>query len=136
MLLLSVSLALVVSLSQSHHHHPEDHDGAHLAEALAGSGQMLGQTLAAGLARSSQWFQPAGASESACEDEASTASLQQGWPSTGDLLDMSAAICWRRRRLFLGGSWGPWRYVRGSLRQTFVPNFLSGDAPGESVETK
>ena len=138
-LLLSVCLALVVSLSQSHHHLPGEH-AAHLAEALAGSGQMIGQSLAAGLAQNSQWFRPAGDTDSACEEEASTASLQQGWPSTGDLLDMPAAICWRRRRLFLAGSWGPWRYVKGSLRQTFVPNFLGGEAPvvpGEIiVETK
>ena len=136
-----LSLPLVLSLLspslQSDHHQNHHHQAAHLAEALAGSGQMLGETLAAGLTRNSQWFSPlpplpspeGSDPASACEDQASTASLQQGWPSTGDLLDMSGAICWRRRRLFHGGSWGPWRYVRGSLRQTFVPNFLSADAP-------
>ena len=139
--MLLLSLPLVLSLLspslQSDHHQNHHHQAAHLAEALAGSGQMLGETLAAGLTRNSQWFSPlpplpspeGSDPASACEDQASTASLQQGWPSTGDLLDMSGAICWRRRRLFLGGSWGPWRYVRGSLRQTFVPNFLSADAP-------
>ena len=151
-MLLSVSLAVVISLSQSQHHqhlhHPGDqhvlaghhHLMSELGEALAGSGQMFGQSVAAGLAQNSQWFQPEGVTDSACEDEASTATLQQGWPSTGDLVDMSGGICWRRRRLFLGGSWGPWRYVKGSVRETFLPNFLNGDAPavpGEIiVETK
>ena len=131
-----VGLVMVVSLSQvpPHHHHTEE-EAAHLVESLAGSGQMLAQSLAAGLGQNSQWFQPAGAgagagaSDSACEEEASAASLQPGWPSAGDLEDMTGGICWRRRRLLRGGSWGRWRYVRGTLRQTFLPNFLSGETP-------
>ena len=139
-LYISVTLVMVISLAQAYHHHHPEEEAAHLVESLAGSGQMLAQSLAGGLGQNSQWFQPVGASDSACDEEASAASLQPGWPSPGDLEDVGGGICWRRRRILRGGSWGPWRYVTGTVRQTFLPNFLSGDTPvgpGEiDVDTK
>ena len=140
---LCVPMLVLVSVSQCHdHHHDHDHHhgdlGAHLAKDLASSAQMFGQSVAAGLALHSEWFPWDGeASDAACQDEAGSASPQMGWPAAGPVTE--AGICWRRRQLILGGSWGPWRYVTGTLRQTFVPNFLrAGDVTTgpEVVDTK
>ena len=95
LLFVAVSLATFIQCKdhvpdvQDHAHHAlDDHDhthhvlgdhGADLVGGMVGSAQMFGQSVAAGLALNSQWFLPAGVS---CQEEASTASLQQGWPST------------------------------------------------------
>ena len=49
---------------------------------------------------------------------------QSGWPVASALDGTGpAAICWRRRRFLLGGSWGPWTFVQGNMMQGFVPSF-------------
>ena len=103
------------------------------------SGQMLTQSLAAGISVNSQWFTPLTATgdiltsnhndqewiqdSAGCESEASTASVQSGWPLSSSSSDASSSssICWRRRRLLLGGSWSSWTFIRGSMIQGFVP---------------
>ena len=36
------------------------------------------------------------------------------------------SICVRRKRFFRGGTFGPWRFLTGTLRQGFRPDFGGG----------
>merc|ERR1712130_814735 len=95
-----------MGLTKCHYHH-QHHLNCHaplmagLAGAggfMSGSGQMIANTLAAGLAVNSEWFTP-----------------------SADVTGMTS-ICWRRRRLIFGGSWSSWRLISGNTIQGFIPN--------------
>merc|ERR1712013_127558 len=99
---------------------------------LGGSLQQVGQTVAAGMATNLQWFQPVGTGVSACNTEAASTSLMPGWPGyQGNTLTPvqvgdQVSICVRRKRFFRGGTFGPWRFLTGTLRQGFRPDFGGG----------
>merc|ERR1711909_23331 len=99
---------------------------------LGGSLQQVGQTVAAGMATNLQWFQPVGTGLSACNTEAASTTLLPGWPGyQGNTLTQvqvgdKVSICVRRKRFFRGGSFGPWRFLTGTVRQGFRPDFGGG----------
>jgi len=90
---------------------------------MSGSGQMIANTLAAGLAVNSEWFTPSAdvTDNAGCQSESATADIQSGWPLASSLEGMTS-ICWRRRRLIFGGSWSSWRLISGNTIQGFIPN--------------
>merc|ERR1711936_1471971 len=96
---------------------------------MAGAAQQVGQTVAAGLAVNTQWFQPSGTGVSACNSESVSATLYPGWPGyMGNTVIQSqvgteVSVCIRRRVLLRGGGYGPWRYFTGTIRQGFRPGF-------------
>merc|ERR1711892_1044834 len=124
--LLQVCLPLLLLLLGVPHSAP--HRYVSLA-GMAGSVQQAGQTLAAGLAANTQWFQPVGAGVAACNTEATSATLLAGWPGyqgntvTQQQVGSRVSICIRRKRIFRGGRFGPWRFVTGTVRQGFRPDF-------------
>merc|ERR1712243_76968 len=99
---------------------------------LGGSLQQVGQTVAAGMATNLQWFQPVGTGVSACNTEAPSTTLMPGWPGyQGNTLTQvqvgdQVSICVRRKRFFRGGTFGPWRFLTGTVRQGFRPDFGGG----------
>ena len=48
------------------------------------------------------------------------------------------SICIRRKRIFRGGRFGPWRFVTGTVRQGFRPDFagvgVGAGASGTGVD--
>merc|ERR1719394_385758 len=111
MILTTAIFSLLISKSFSH------------APLMAGSGRMIANTLAAGLAVNSEYFTPSAdvADSSGCQTEAANADTQSGWPFASSL-DGLTSICWRRRRLMFGGSWSSWRFISGNTIQGFIPN--------------
>ena len=44
------------------------------------------------------------------------------------------SICIRRKRIFRGGRFGPWRFITGTVRQGFRPDFDGVGAGGTGVD--
>merc|ERR1711951_181444 len=93
----------------------------------AGAASQVRQTLLAAAAANTQWFPYTGTD---CTTAAATASLQPGWPGAavgGATTPAPGAlsICLRRRILFRGGRWSPWRKVSGNVGSAWTPDWGS-----------
>ena len=101
----------------------------------------------------------------ACNTEATSATLLPGWPGyQGNTVTQQqgvqvmcrmviymvfcaqvgsrVSVCVRRKRIFRGGRFGPWRFVTGTVRQGFRPDFAgtgvglgAGAGPGVGTGT-
>merc|ERR1712179_666065 len=92
----------------------------------AGAASQVRQTLLAAAANT-QWFPFTGTD---CTTAAATASPQPGWPGApvgGATTPAPGAlsICLRRRILFRGGRWSPWRQVSGNVGSAWTPDWGS-----------
>merc|ERR1719331_1617920 len=93
----------------------------------AGAASQVRQTLLAAAAANTQWFPFTGTD---CTTAAATASPQPGWPGApvgGATTPAPGAlsICLRRRILFRGGRWSPWRQVSGNVGSAWTPDWGS-----------
>merc|ERR1711936_856035 len=109
-------LCLVVSAAQA---------GASAIGWGAGAVSQVRQTLIAAAAANTQWFPYTGTD---CATAAATATLQPGWP--GAPAPGALSICLRRKILFRGGRWSPWRQVSGNVGAAWTPNWGSVGGAG------
>merc|ERR1711997_561894 len=117
-------LCLVVSAAQA---------GASAIGWGAGAVSQVRQTLLAAAAANTQWFPYTGTD---CTTAAATANPQPGWPGApvgGATTPApgSLSICLRRKILFRGGRWSPWRQVSGNVASAWTPDWGSVGGAGD-----
>jgi len=99
----------------------------------AGAASQVRQTLLAAAAANTQWFPYTGTD---CTAAAATANPQPGWPGApvgGATTPAPGAlsICLRRKILFRGGRWSPWRQVSGNVGSAWTPDWGSVGGAGD-----